>query len=77
VLDLAGRVPRQGEEVEVDGLRLAVERLQGRRILRVRITPPPVDPSGVLAHGAEGNRGDDAGANGARDGHRGAEGRGA
>jgi CBS domain containing-hemolysin-like protein len=40
VLDLAGRVPRQGEAVEVDGIRLAVERLQGRRILRVRITPP-------------------------------------
>jgi putative hemolysin len=77
VLDLAGRVPRQGEEVEVDGLRLAVERLQGRRILRVRITPPPVDPSGVLAHGAEGNRGDDAGANGAPMTVPGAEGRGA
>jgi CBS domain containing-hemolysin-like protein len=32
-----GHVPTVGEEVEVDGHRLVVERLQGRRITRVRI----------------------------------------
>ena len=49
VLDLAGRVPREGEAVEVDGLRLTAERVQGRRIGRVRIErTAPVD-----AHTAE------------------------
>jgi len=37
VLDLAGRVPDEGEGVEVDGFRLVAERVQGRRIGRVRI----------------------------------------
>ncbi|HLN17101.1 MAG TPA: hemolysin family protein [Acidimicrobiales bacterium] len=44
VLDLAGRIPREGEAVEVDGFRLVAERVQGRRIGRVRIertAPPP------------------------------------
>jgi CBS domain containing-hemolysin-like protein len=39
VLDLAGRVPRAGESVEVDGFRLVVDRVEGRRIGRVRIVP--------------------------------------
>jgi CBS domain containing-hemolysin-like protein len=34
-----GHVPTVGEEVDVDGHRLVVERLQGRRITRVRIDP--------------------------------------
>ena len=42
VLDLAGRVPHQGESVEVDGFRLVAERVQGRRIGRVRIERRPV-----------------------------------
>ena len=37
VLDLAGHVPTEGEAVEVDGFRLVAERVQGRRIGRVRI----------------------------------------
>jgi len=37
VLDLVGRVPREGEAVEVDGFRLVAQRVQGRRIGRVRI----------------------------------------
>ena len=44
VLDLAGHVPREGESVDVDGFRLIVQRVQGRRISRVRIVatgPPP------------------------------------
>jgi CBS domain containing-hemolysin-like protein len=34
-----GHVPTVGEVVVVDGYQLVVERLQGRRITRVRITP--------------------------------------
>ena len=34
-----GHVPTVGEQVDVDGYELVVERLQGRRITRVRITP--------------------------------------
>jgi len=41
LLDLAGRVPSQGESVTVDGFRLVAERVQGRRIARVRIEPLP------------------------------------
>ncbi len=43
VFDRAGRVPRAGESVEVDGLRLVVEQVKGRRIDQVRIVPtaPP------------------------------------
>ena len=37
VFDRLGHVPAQGEEVEVDGHRIRVERVQGRRIARVRI----------------------------------------
>ncbi len=40
-LDMAGRVPTEGESVTVDGLRLVAERVQGRRIARVRIEPAP------------------------------------
>ena len=48
-LDLAGRVPAEGESVIVDGFRLVAERMQGRRIARVRIEPagaaePPAAP---------------------------------
>jgi len=39
VLDLVGRVPHEGEAVEVEGFRLEVLRVQGRRIQRVRIVP--------------------------------------
>jgi putative hemolysin len=43
LLDMAGRIPAEGESVTVDGLRLVAERVQGRRIARVRIEPlnPP------------------------------------
>ena len=37
VLDLVGHVPAEGEAVEVDGLQLVAERVQGQRIGRVRI----------------------------------------
>jgi CBS domain containing-hemolysin-like protein len=34
-----GHVPHQGESVEVDGRRLMAEKVDGRRIERVRISP--------------------------------------
>ncbi|RPI21921.1 MAG: HlyC/CorC family transporter, partial [Actinobacteria bacterium] len=37
VLGLAGRVPREGESFEYDGLTLTVARVQGRRVSRVRV----------------------------------------
>lgn len=37
VFDLFGRVPKVGEICECDGYRLRVERIQGRRIQRVRV----------------------------------------
>ena len=48
LLDLAGRVPREGESFTVDGFRLIAQRVQGRRIGRVRIerTAPSVDEPG-------------------------------
>jgi len=39
VFDLLGHVPVAGESVMSDGLRLEVERVNGRRIERVRIVP--------------------------------------
>ncbi len=38
VFNLLGHVPSQGESVEVDGFSLTAEKIQGRRIGRVRIT---------------------------------------
>jgi CBS domain containing-hemolysin-like protein len=45
VFDLLGHVPVAGESVTVDGLRLVVDRVNGRRIERVRIVPR-VEPVG-------------------------------
>lgn len=39
VLALAGRVPEEGESFDVEGLTLTVDRVQGRRVSRVRIAP--------------------------------------
>jgi putative hemolysin len=33
-----GRLPRSGDAVEVDGLRLKVSKMDGRRVARVRVT---------------------------------------
>lgn len=41
VFDLLGHVPDPGEEVTVDGLRLVADRVNGRRIERVRIATAP------------------------------------
>jgi CBS domain containing-hemolysin-like protein len=53
VLDLLGHVPAEGETVEVGGWRLTAERVQGRRIGRVRLgrkegTPPMRDAGGTV-----------------------------
>jgi CBS domain containing-hemolysin-like protein len=37
VLGLAGRVPREGESFEYDGLELTADRVQGRRVSKVRV----------------------------------------
>jgi CBS domain containing-hemolysin-like protein len=41
ILQLVGRIPRPGDSVEVPGATLTVERMDGRRIDRVRATPHP------------------------------------
>ncbi|HVF49611.1 MAG TPA: hemolysin family protein [Pyrinomonadaceae bacterium] len=43
LLDKAGRMLRQGESVEHDGARFTVERLERRRIRRIRLTLPATD----------------------------------
>jgi putative hemolysin len=41
-----GRIPNAGDTVEFDGVRLTVARVEGRRIARVRLTPPdPATPA--------------------------------
>jgi CBS domain containing-hemolysin-like protein len=51
LFNLVGGVPREGQEVEFQGLRLRAERVQGRRIGRVRIhrLPPPEEAEDVTA----------------------------
>lgn len=53
VFDLLGHVPEEGESVEVDGLRLVVDRVKGRRIDRVRMVPLVVPPTTGEVQGAE------------------------
>jgi putative hemolysin len=38
-----GRMPKNGDVVQLDGLRLTVVRVEGRRVARVRVTPRPPD----------------------------------
>ncbi len=45
VFDAFGRVPTEGETRVCDGYPLRVERVQGRRILKVKILPRTVDPT--------------------------------
>jgi putative hemolysin len=39
-----GRLPKTGDVVEHDSVRLTVVRTEGRRVARVRLTPPPPEP---------------------------------
>jgi CBS domain containing-hemolysin-like protein len=38
-----GRLPKTGDSVEHDGIRVTVVRTEGRRAARVRLTPRPVE----------------------------------
>jgi CBS domain containing-hemolysin-like protein len=51
LFNLVGGVPREGQEIEFQGLRLRAERVQGRRIGRVRIhrLDPPPEPEDITA----------------------------
>ena len=65
VFDLLGPVPVAGESVTSDGLRLVVERVDGRRIERVTIEPlaEAVSPGGrTTARDTDGGPGPDRGA---------------
>ena len=50
VMNELGRLPRVGDEVTIDGGTLRVERLDGRRVDRIRYTPDPV----AVTEGANG-----------------------
>ncbi len=50
VMNELGRLPKVGDEVTIDGGTLRVERLDGRRVDRIRYTPDPV----VMTEGANG-----------------------
>jgi putative hemolysin len=52
---LLGHVPTEGEAAEVDGFRLAAERVQGRRIGRVRISAATPQGDGSPAESADAN----------------------
>ena len=51
LFNLVGGVPREGQEIEFQGLRLRAERVQGRRIGRVRIhrLGPPEESEDITA----------------------------
>ncbi|HZI37006.1 MAG TPA: transporter associated domain-containing protein, partial [Acidimicrobiia bacterium] len=49
MFNLLGHVPVEGETVEFQGLEFRAERVQGRRILTVRITPKEAEPGGPAA----------------------------
>jgi CBS domain containing-hemolysin-like protein len=55
ILQLLGRLPDVGDEVTVPGARLRVERLDGRRIDRIRLTPIAEHTDGQQAEGDGGN----------------------
>ncbi|MGN7799128.1 hemolysin family protein [Leifsonia sp. 22587] len=50
VMNELGRLPKVGDEVVIDGGTLRVERLDGRRVDRIRYTPDPV-PVGEAGNG--------------------------
>ena len=61
VMATLGRLPRQGDAVEIDGLRLKVTKMDGRRVARVRITvldvPEETDVTDADADGDNDSRG--------------------
>jgi putative hemolysin len=65
LLSALGRVPSEGEHVVVDGWRLTAQRVQGRRIGRVRIEPDVPARTDVRRDEAGDGPGDDDGREGA------------
>ena len=54
MLGLAGEIPKEGQEIRFENLRLKAEKIVGRRIKSVLITrDPPAEPSGEGEDGAE------------------------
>jgi putative hemolysin len=51
-------VPAEGERAEHDGHRLLVTELDGRRIARVRVSPPAPGPGGRPDHDVHGDGSD-------------------
>jgi CBS domain containing-hemolysin-like protein len=51
LFNLVGDVPREGQEVTFQGLRLRAERVQGRRVTRVRIHRLTREEQAAAAHG--------------------------
>ncbi len=45
IFNMLGHVPTIGEQVDVCGFRFRVDRMQGRRIMRVRVAPTPAEPT--------------------------------
>jgi CBS domain containing-hemolysin-like protein len=51
VMAAVGRIPRPGDEVVVDRWRARVERVDGRRVDRVRLVPAPAVPVAATVPG--------------------------
>ncbi|MCO6004715.1 hemolysin family protein [Actinoallomurus purpureus] len=45
LMAVLGHLPQVGESIEVDGHHLTVTEVDGRRVSRVRLTPPPAQPA--------------------------------
>jgi CBS domain containing-hemolysin-like protein len=56
ILARLGRLAEVGDEVELPGLRLTVERLDGRRIDRVRLTADTTHGDGEGQHTVDGEQ---------------------
>jgi CBS domain containing-hemolysin-like protein len=61
ILQLLGQIPRPGEQVDVPGATLTVERLDGRRIDRIRVTVHPENTDVTATEAPVTRRGDDEG----------------
>jgi CBS domain containing-hemolysin-like protein len=59
VFGVLGRVPEEGESVEIAGLRLTAERVQGRRVNKVLVARRPGDPDDAPEDGQPAAAGDD------------------
>jgi CBS domain containing-hemolysin-like protein len=51
VMAAIGRIPRPGDEIAVDGFRVRVERMDGRRVDRVRLVAAPAVPVAATVPG--------------------------